>query len=97
MLVTLTDDRFISLTPPGKVQTYMAAGKPILGAATGGIPQMIAAAQCGFYAKPGDAQGLSEAVQKFVNLSSGKRQRLGENAKRYYQENFTQKRFMDIL
>ena len=27
MLVTLTADKFISLTPPGKVQTYMAAGK----------------------------------------------------------------------
>ena len=39
MLVTLTADPFISLTLPGKVQTYMAAGKPIIGAANGGNPQ----------------------------------------------------------
>ncbi len=45
MLVTLTADKFISLTLPGKVQTYMAAGKPIIGAAIGEIPQVIEAAQ----------------------------------------------------
>lgn len=95
MLVTLTADEFISLTLPGKVQTYMAAGKPIIGAAIGEIPLAIERAQCGFCADAEDAEGLAAAVQKFLNTEN--RQQLGQNAKRYYEENFTRKLFMDRL
>lgn len=95
MLVTLTADPLISLTLPGKVQTYMAAGKPIIGAATGEIPKVIQAAECGYCVKPEDAAGLSEAVQNFLNCPN-KRQ-LGENARQYYHEHFTRDRFMDTL
>lgn len=95
MLVTLTKDRFISLTLPGKVQTYMAAAKPILGAANGEIPQVIEAAQCGYCVKAEDAAGLAKAVKKFINNSNKKQ--LGENAKQYYQEHFTRQHFTETL
>ncbi len=45
MLVTLTDDPIISLTLPGKVQTYMAAGKPIVGAINGETKLVLEDAQ----------------------------------------------------
>lgn len=95
MLVTLMKDRFISLTLPGKVQTYMAAGKPVLGAANGEIPNVIAAAQCGYCAKAEDAAGLAKVVGNFI-YNNNKKQ-LGENAKQYYQEHFTRQRFMETL
>lgn len=95
MLVTLAGDEFISLTLPGKVQTYMAAGKPIIGAATGEIPLTIERAKCGFCAAAEDADGLALAVQKFLDCPN--KAELGQNAKRYYQENFTQDMFMDCL
>ena len=41
MLVTLSADRFITLTLPAKVQSYMAAGKPIIAASNGEIPNVI--------------------------------------------------------
>ena len=95
MLVTLTADKFISLTLPGKVQTYMAAGKPIIGAANGEIPNAIQAANCGFCAEAEDADGLAEAVQKFLNLPN--KEALGLNAQKYYEHNFTKTMFMDRL
>lgn len=95
MLVTLTADLFISLTLPGKVQTYMAAGKPVIGAATGEIPKVIEAAKCGYCAQAEDAEGLSEAVQTFLNCAD--KQQLGENARQYYNKHFTRTRFMDTL
>ena len=95
MLVTLTADEFISLTLPGKVQTYMAAGKPIIGAANGEIPIAIKNAACGYCAKAEDAQGLTEAVRQFVDSDS--RELLGKNARSYYQKNFTRKMFMDKM
>ena len=95
MLVTLTADEFISLTLPGKVQTYMAAGKPIIGAANGEIPIAIEHAKCGYCAKAEDAQGLTDMVRRFVDCDS--RGRLGENARNFYQKNFTREMFMDKM
>lgn len=95
MLATLTSDPFISLTLPNKVQTYMAAGKPIIGSANGEIPQTIAEAQCGYCAKAEDAHGLAEAVQKF--LQDKDKQKLGNNAKDFYLRYFTKTQFMDSL
>lgn len=95
MLVTLTADRFISLTLPGKVQTYMAAGKPVIGSGNGEIPLVIGAAQCGFCAPAEDPQGLAEAVQRFLECPD--RAQLGRNARAYYEQHFTRKHFMDVL
>lgn len=95
MLVTLLPDPFISLTLPGKVQTYMAAGKPILASATGEIPVVLGAAQCGYCAVPGDPDAFVEVVQRFIQ--SDRKAAMGENAKRYYLEHFTQNRFMSHL
>lgn len=95
MLVTLTADPFISLTLPGKVQTYMAAGKPILAAADGEIPNVICQSGCGFCARAGDAQGLADAVRAFQSCEN--KERLGENARAYYERSFTRDRFMDHL
>lgn len=95
MLITLTADPLISLTLPGKVQTYMAAGKPIIGAANGEIPRTIEKSGCGFCAPAEDAAGLAEAVKTFLEYPN--KAMLGENARRYYLENFSRLRFMDNL
>jgi len=95
MLVTLTADPFIGMTLPAKVQSYMAVGKPILAAANGEIPNVIRDAGCGFCANAGDAEGLAEAVRKFIACSD--KTALGKRAKEYYQAHFTQERFMARL
>lgn len=95
MLVILTADPFISLTLPGKVQTYMAAGKPILGAANGEIPQTIMAAGCGFCAPAEDAAALADTIRRFAHSTN--KEQLGKNAKAYYDTHFTRARFMDVL
>lgn len=95
MLITLTADPYISLTLPGKVQTYMAAGKPILGAANGEIPQTIEAAQCGFCVSAEDARGLADIIRGFAKIQD--KERLGLNARAYYERHFTRDRFMNQL
>lgn len=95
MLVTLSADDFISLTLPGKVQTYLAAGKPIIGAANGEIPLLIEHAKCGYCASAEDVDGLIDAVRQFLVCNN--KNRLGQNAKQYYTENFTRAQFMNHL
>lgn len=95
MLVTLTADPFISMTLPGKVQSYMAAGKPIIGSADGEISRTIRRSGCGFCAPAEDPKGLADAVLEFLNCSD--RTVLGKKARKYYEDNFTQEKFMSAL
>ena len=95
MLLFLTSDENISRTLPGKVQTYMAAGKPILAAAYGETPQIIERADCGYCSPAGDEQKFVDAVETFINNTDKKQ--FGVNAKAYYEQNFTQKSFMNKL
>lgn len=95
MLVTLTQDPFIGMTLPAKVQSYMAAGKPILAAANGEIPQVLAKAGCGFCAPAEDGTALAAAVEQF--LACPDKTALGQKAKAYYEANFTRNQFMETL
>lgn len=95
MLVTLTDDPFIGMTLPAKVQSYMAAGKPVIAAANGEIPQVLSDAECGFCAPAGDAQGFADAVGQFLKCDNPGI--LGQNARTYYENHFTREQFMNTL
>lgn len=93
MLVTMKDDPVVSLTLPGKVQTYMAAGKPIIGAINGETPKVIAAADCGICTPADDSAALAKSVLQFRQNNSG----MAENARRYYQENFSREYCMEQI
>ena len=95
MLVTLAADPVLSLTLPGKVQSYMAVGKPIIGAIDGETKAVIEAAQCGFCGKADDAEELAVNIKRFIQ--SEDRLAMGKNARKYYEEAFEEKLFMDKL
>lgn len=94
MLITLTADPSISKTLPGKVQTYMAAGKPILGAVDGETAQTILSAECGFVAPAEDYEKFAECIKEFLNSD---KQKLGENSYKYYTEYFSKDVFVETL
>ena len=95
MLVTMKKDPIISLTLPGKVQTYMAAGKAIIGAIDGETKEVIDISRCGLCGKADDATELAENIKRFIQ--SKERAIMGQNARKYYEENFEKNLFMDKL
>lgn len=95
MLVTMQKDPVLSLTLPGKVQSYMAAGKPVIGAIDGETQQVVAEAECGFVAGSEDAAALEKVVRQFVAMEG--REKLGSNGRAYYEKNFSRKGFIDEL
>ncbi len=95
MLVTLANDPIISLTLPGKVQTYMAAGKPIVGAINGETAIILNESQGGYCAESGDARGLAENILKLRD--SGKACEIGRANREYYKEHFSKDIFVDAL
>ena len=95
MLITLSADPVLSLTLPGKVQSYMAAGKAIIGAIDGETAAVIAEAACGLCGKSGDSQALAENIRQFI--ADPQRDRYGHNARAYYEAHFTKERFVSQL
>ena len=95
MLVSMTDDPLVSQTLPGKVQSYLACGRPILGSIAGEAADVIAAAHCGYCASPGDAPAFADAVRRFLNTPD--RVALAQNARAYYEARFTKQKHMDRL
>ncbi|MEL7657562.1 MAG: glycosyltransferase family 4 protein, partial [Bacillota bacterium] len=95
-LVTLRKDPFISYTLPGKVQSYMAAGKPILAAIDGEAYETIQAAGCGLCCPAEDYEGFAAIISEFAENKSNYHN-YGNCANAYYQANFSEKSFFDSL
>ena len=93
MLITLKSDPVLSLTLPGKVQSYMAVGKPIIGAIDGETAKIIHEAQCGFCGKASDVEGLVENICRFIE--DNQKETLAKNARAYYEKFFARQSFMD--
>jgi len=97
MLVTLKDEKIFSLTIPGKVQSYMAFGKPIVGMLNGIGAKVIHDAGCGFISNAGDYISLAKNV---TNLYLAKDEILiqkGQNAKEYYTKYFSKEVIINNL
>jgi glycosyltransferase involved in cell wall biosynthesis len=97
MLVTMQKDPVLAMTLPGKVQSYMAAGKPLIGAISGETPKIVSEAECGYITEAQEIRPFSQAVRKFISLSGEERQKLGTNARKYYEKYFSKKVFMRKL
>jgi len=95
MLVSMLPDPVVSLTLPAKIQSYMAARKPIIACANGEICNVINDAECGFCAKADDELGLVNAVYKFLNDPN--REQFEINSAKYYEQYFSVEKLMDQL
>lgn len=88
MLVTMKKDSVLSITMPGKIQTYMAAGKPILAAIDGETKTVIDKAKCGICCNAEDSVALSQIARELFSKSKEEMTTLSANARRYYEENY---------
>ena len=95
MLVTLKHDELISKTLPGKVQTCMAAGKPIIAAGENELKTVVEEAECGFVAEPDSPEALKNCILKFLDYKN--KDELARNSRKYYEQNFTKELFFNKL
>jgi len=88
LLVSLKKDPTFSMTIPGKVQSYLAAGRPILGMLDGEGADVIERAGAGMVCPAGDSEGLADLVQQFATTSSEERRLMGERGRAYAKVEF---------
>jgi glycosyltransferase involved in cell wall biosynthesis len=82
LLLSLKDEPIFAMTIPGKLQSYLAAGIPVVAMLNGEGAAVVERARCGVTCRAGDAQGLAAAVLKLASLSDEQRAALGANAAR---------------
>ena len=96
LLISLVKDPGLSANLPGKVQSYMAAGKGIVGSINGETARIIREADCGLCAPAEDPQALAQVLRQAA-ADPESRKRWGENAGKYYRDNFRKEVFLEKL
>ena len=94
MIVTLADDELISYTLPGKIQSYMAAGRPVIAAANGETEAVIKESGCGKCAPAGDEKALAKIADE---MASDDLRLMGDASRKYYDSHFTKKKHIDLI
>jgi len=97
LLVSLKRNPVFSMTIPGKVQSYLMAGIPLLGMLDGEGAAVIQDAQAGLTCDAGDSAGLAKAVLALAAMPLGDRQRFGLNGRRYAEQEFGRTQLIDRL
>ena len=97
MLVTLNDDPVIATTIPGKLQSYLACGRPIIGALNGAAAEVISESGAGYSVSAGDYKGLAKSVLKMSLKNPKDLQGMGNCAITYYSNNFDRKTLVSQL
>ena len=95
MLVTLKNDSMISSTLPGKVQSYMISGKPIIGAINGETKYIINEAKCGLCCDAEDYKELANLIVQFCE--SDEKELMAINSYDYYYKNYSKDGFLSTL
>lgn len=95
-ILTLKADSLIGHTIPSKLQGYMAAGKPVIGAIDGPAREIIEESGCGICVSAGDSIALAGAMREFIiNFSAYKD--CGEKGRLYYNKHFTKEMYISKL
>ncbi len=97
LLVSLKKDDALSKTIPGKLQAYLAAGRPVLGMVDGEAADIISHSGCGFVCPSGDEDGLVENTLKLHELKLEERDTMGGKGVEFYQQHFQSKQLFNKL
>ncbi len=94
MLVTLEDKSYANMTIPGKVQSYMAVGKPIIASINGSTSSFIKENNIGYVCESEDYNELAELIK---SLDKNRLKELGLISKKRYFEKYSKDSFISSL
>jgi len=97
LLVTLGDEPILSVTVPGRIQTYLAAGRPILASLNGEGARLVIEAEAGLASPAEDPRALADAVLQLFRMAPAEREKMGVNGRRYFSEHFDRELLVDQL
>ncbi|MGY4377917.1 glycosyltransferase involved in cell wall biosynthesis [Bradyrhizobium sp. i1.3.6] len=97
LLVSLKPDSVLSSTIPAKLQTYLAAGVPVLAMMNGEGAALVQQAGAGLVCAASDAKGLADAVVQLAGLTPDERRAMGARGRDLATAEFDRKKQIDKL
>jgi colanic acid biosynthesis glycosyl transferase WcaI len=97
MLVTLKKDPMFAMTIPGKIQSYMACGRPIVAALDGEGASLINESGAGLVVGSEDPESLSRAILTMYKMPRSDREAMGRRGRDYCESSFEREMLLDRL
>ncbi len=97
LLVSLKKSDIFSITIPGKLQSYLACGRPIVGSLDGVGAEIIKEAKAGFTSSSEAANDLACQIIKLFHTPIEIRNQMGINARNYFEVEFEREILLDKL
>lgn len=97
LLVSLKDEPIFSMTIPGKLQSYLAVGIPVVAMLNGEGAELVSRSRSGLTCAAGDPGGLADAVLSLSKMSEVERAAMGKNGLDIGAREFSRARLMDDL
>jgi colanic acid biosynthesis glycosyl transferase WcaI len=88
LLIALKNSPIFSLTIPAKLQSYLAAGVPILAMVSGESSRIVVESNSGLVINSGDFHSLAQSVLALSKMNTIERKLFGDNGKQYAAMNF---------
>lgn len=95
-MITMSDNQVVNYTLPAKMQSYMMAEKPILGAINGETQRVIRESGCGYCCSAGDVEGFAAIIKEAARDEMDVKE-MGKKAKAYYEAHFNKEQLLDEL
>lgn len=88
LLVSLKKEPIFAMTIPGKLQSYLAAGRPIVAMLDGEGADLLTDAGAGLTSPAGDAVGLAKVVVRLSEMNEAERAEMGRKGFALYEQEF---------
>ncbi len=85
LILSLKNYDSLSKTIPSKLQSYLSAGKPIIGSLNGEGKRLISEIRTGFSSPAEDPKSLADQVLKLYTLKPQEREKMGKNGREHYE------------
>jgi glycosyltransferase involved in cell wall biosynthesis len=82
---------------PVSIAEALTAGRPVLAARRGGMPELVAEGKTGFLFEPTDPDSVAAALLRFANLAPGEREAMAGAARESARRLFDPARFLERI
>jgi glycosyltransferase involved in cell wall biosynthesis len=97
LIVTLKRNDIFSRTIPGKVQSYLAYGKPIVGMIDGEARRIIEESGCGRVCASGDSECFAKTLEELACAKAEDLTKMGQMGRQYYEAHFERRALLARL
>jgi len=88
LLVSLKAESIFKMTLPGKIQSYLAAGIPVLAMLDGEGAEIILRSGAGIVSPAGNGHALADAIMKMINMDAEERRAMGKSGLAFSRKEF---------